>query len=423
MSRRQVSLVARFEVGLQARILQARVPEFIALHPELDLTVQVAEPEPGVTEKVMRGLLQGRREADILELHSNNNVPLALKGNLREQFLDLTDLVSDAKVDFLGWEPCTWHGRIYGLPSLLSGSAYFYRPDVFSEMGIDPNSLETWDDFIRAGIEVKEATGAYMTPLDTQGYNQFQPLALQNGGGWFDSAGQVIIDSDNTIEALQLYCDLLRKYEIAYPASKFYAAEVWDAFRKGKIVGCYMPEWYGAFELPHNVPEMAGKFRITLAPAFRKGGRRSGYRGGMCASVPRGPNEDIAFELLRHSRLTLPSQVALLQEFSQAPCMPAAYETPEAASHEHRFLGGQKVGRTYAEIAREMVPFQVAEKLLDAQEILKTHVIPKVATGKLEPREALVEAGRLLRKSQLNLEAALGLESDLSLRVSTGVKG
>ena len=313
-TKRQVALIARFQWMLQVRLFRARVQEFISQHPELDLTIEIPDPEQGVTEKVMRGLAQGRREADILDLHTNFEVPLAAKGTMREVFLDLTDLVAGIKGQLVGWEPCTWHGRIYGLPGLLSGSAYYYRPDVFSELGIDPTTFETWDDFIRAGLEVKKAKGAYMLALDTSGYNQFQPLALHAGGGWFDAAGHPRLDCDANIRALELYRDLLLKHQIAMPAAKFYGPDTWQAYRDGTLVGAYMPEWYGANEMRNNLPEMAGTFRITLAPAFDTGGPRSGYRGGMCASVVRGPNEDVAFEFVKYVRLNKESLIAAFQE-------------------------------------------------------------------------------------------------------------
>ena len=106
-ARRKIKLVARFQWMLQTRLFRARVQEFIARHPEWDLTIEIPEPEQGVTEKLMRGLIQGRREADILDLHTNFEVPIAVKGKMRECFLDLTDLVANAKAQVVDWAPCT----------------------------------------------------------------------------------------------------------------------------------------------------------------------------------------------------------------------------------------------------------------------------------------------------------------------------
>jgi len=415
--KRKVRLVARFQWPLQARILRARVPEFIAQYPELDLEVEIPEAELGVTEKVLKAMSLGRHEADILDLHSNFEVALAVKGNLRHGILDLTDLVADVKDQFVGWEPCTWRGRVYGLPSMLAGSAYYYREDIFSDLGIDPNAFDTWDDFIRAGKEVKQATGAFMTPLDIASYNQFQPLALHNGGGWFDASGKLILDAERTVEALQLYQDLLLKHEVAWPATQFYGSDTWQAFREGRIVGAYMPEWFGANEMRHNLPGMAGKFRIAVAPAFHSDEGRSGYRGGMCACVVRGPDEDVAFELLRFSRLTLSAQLATFEEEFLAPSMLAAYDDPAVADYEYEFLGGQKVGRVYARMARLLQPFHVGEQLMEVQQIINRRVIPDVTSGAATPRQSLSEAAAEVRLNPITLENALSLDGDDALRI------
>jgi ABC-type glycerol-3-phosphate transport system substrate-binding protein len=152
--RRKVNLVARFRWDLQVDVFRTRLPEFQRLHPELDLSVEIPDPEDAVTEKVFRGLAEGRKEADILDLHSNLEVPLAVKGNLREHFLDMTDRVAGVKNQYVSWEPCTWSGRIYGMPTMSAGSAYYFRPDIFEPLGIDPVRFQTWDDFIKAGVEV-----------------------------------------------------------------------------------------------------------------------------------------------------------------------------------------------------------------------------------------------------------------------------
>lgn len=413
MAKRRVHLVARFQWELQARLLRARVPEFIALHPELDLTIDIPPPEQGISEKVIKSLAQGQKESDILDLHTNFEVPLVVKGNLRDYFLDLTDRVAAVRNQFVGWEPCTWHGRVYGLPSLLSGSAYYYRPDAFNELGIDPATFETWDDFIRAGLELKKATGSYMLALDTSGFNQFQPLALHAGGGWFNRAGELTLGSEPTIRALELYRDLLLKYQIAMPIAKFYGADMWQAYSDGRVVGAYMPEWYGANELRTNMPNMAGKFRITLAPAFEKGGPRSGYRGGMCASVIRGPDEDIAYELLSFTRLNLAAQVAMFEENFLAPSMRAAYAEPAVRNYEYAFLGGQRVAPVYAQIAQSIQPFCVSEQLLEVQQAVN-QVIPQVTAGHIDPRQALERAAADLPR--VSLEAALKIDGDNALR-------
>ncbi|HXX37093.1 MAG TPA: extracellular solute-binding protein [bacterium] len=416
MSKRRVRLTARLQWQLQASILRRCVPEFIAAHPELDLTVEIPEPAQGATEQVLKALAQGSKQADILDLHTNFEVPIAIKGGLRTALLDMTDRVADLRDQCTGWEPCTWDGRVYGLPSVFSGSAYFYRADAFDRLGIDPTRFGTWDEFIRIGLEVKRTTGAYMLALDTSGFNQIQPLAIHAGGGWFDASGRPMLDCEPTIRALELYRDLLLTHQIAMPTASFYGPEMWQAYRDGRVVGAYMPAWYGANEMRMGLPDMAGQFRVALAPAFDPGDYRGGYRGGMCAVVIRGPDEDIAFELLAFSRLTVRAQLGMLRENFLPPSMFAAYDEPAVKEYAYGFLGGQRVAPVYAELARHTGPFHVGEQLLEVQQLINRVVIPEVTAGKVSARAALADAAASLQRTRVPLEEALKIGGDSNLR-------
>ena len=92
----------------------------------------------------------------------------------------------------------------------------------------------------------------------------------------------------------------------------------------------------------HKLSDMEGRFRIAPAPPLPGGGYRSGSRGGMCACVVKGPNEEIALDFLRFARLTKESQVALFKNFLVAPSMLEAYDDPVVREYEHGFLGRRK---------------------------------------------------------------------------------
>ncbi|MCX6376201.1 MAG: hypothetical protein NTU88_09270, partial [Armatimonadetes bacterium] len=222
------------------------------------------------------------------------------------------------------------------------------------------------------------------------------PLALANGGGWYDASGRLDLASEANIETLRLYCDLLNVHRIAMPTAKFYSDELWSAYREERVVGAYMPDWYGGNELRKGVPDLQGKFRICLAPALHRGGGRSGYRGGMCASVLRGPDEDVAYELVKFGRLSLDAQISLLTKNFLAPSMLAAYSDRKVRDFQYAFLGGQRVAGVYEQITRQVRPFYVGEKLLEVQKLINGMVIPEVTSGHKSPRDALREAAAAL---------------------------
>ena len=239
-----ITLRAKSSFSLQVKLWRDRAQAYIRLHPELDLTIDIPDAQPGTTEQMIRSLARGERLADILDLHTNFEIPLVQKGSLRNFFTDLTEELSAMKSRFLGWEPCTWHGRIYSVPAFLSGTVFYYRSDVFDKLQIDPNAFTSWEDLIEAGLRIKKDLGSCILALDVKSYNQIQPLALHAGGGYFTVDGKLNLDSPENRTALSLYQALLLKHKIALPTSNFYGPEMWDAYRSGQLVGAYMPEWY-----------------------------------------------------------------------------------------------------------------------------------------------------------------------------------
>ena len=58
-------------------------------------------------------------------------------------------------------ENCYVDGTLYGLPFLRSTSIMYTNNTLLEEAGVDPDSLDTWDDVIAAATAVSESTDAY----------------------------------------------------------------------------------------------------------------------------------------------------------------------------------------------------------------------------------------------------------------------
>src|SRR5690349_8813232 len=41
----------------------------------------------------------------------------------------------------------SYNGKIYGIEHALTPVVYYYRADIWDKAGVDPNKLDTWDDF------------------------------------------------------------------------------------------------------------------------------------------------------------------------------------------------------------------------------------------------------------------------------------
>src|SRR5205085_9502637 len=115
------------------------------------------------------------------------------RGPLNEVgFLDLTDRIHRTGL----WDqlvrarfaPYTKKGRIFGLPHDVHPVALAYNRVAFEKLGIDPEKIETWDDFIAVGRRVTRTTGAqprYLIELSDSSCDQLEPLLFQLGVGFF----------------------------------------------------------------------------------------------------------------------------------------------------------------------------------------------------------------------------------------------
>ena len=59
----------------------------------------------------------------------------------------------------------TLNGKYYAMPWDIGPVVLYYRRDLFKQAGVNPGSLRTWDDYLKAASVIKAKTGADMLPL------------------------------------------------------------------------------------------------------------------------------------------------------------------------------------------------------------------------------------------------------------------
>ncbi|KAA9148644.1 sugar ABC transporter substrate-binding protein [Microbacterium lushaniae] len=104
-------------------------------------------------------------------------------------------------------------GELYGLPSEYNGSAFAINTQHFADAGLDPatTSLETWQDVSEVGKKLAAAghTQAFgFLYLHALWYAQQYQTLLHQVGGEIADGDEGRLDSDDAIEALQIWTDL-----------------------------------------------------------------------------------------------------------------------------------------------------------------------------------------------------------------------
>lgn len=144
------------------------------------------------------------------------------------------------------WNPtvmakATWEGKVQGVPLDIHDCNAYVSTNVVKQLGLDPNKLPTGHDFIDA--MQKFARNQKDPATATFGLNLWNLPALatiwQFGGDILSEDGkQVVFNAQPVQDALQLWSDLIYKYQIAPdPHVKYTLPEAKDLDRVAVQLG------------------------------------------------------------------------------------------------------------------------------------------------------------------------------------------
>jgi ABC-type glycerol-3-phosphate transport system substrate-binding protein len=204
---------------------------------ELNFELEVTQfPGPQLAEKVIGTFIAKSGTPDFVAIQTPD-IAKYLKGHFAQNNLvDLKSLINDPRFDDLLYtEQWMWENKYYGINFDMSLSIYYYRKDIFDEVGIDPSTWKTWEDYIRDGEKLKASKGSFMSVQDVGGWNQYFILMYLNGGGLFDKNGTIFLNCKENIEALQLWIDFVNKYKIHWPTATFYGPGTTERSGKARL--------------------------------------------------------------------------------------------------------------------------------------------------------------------------------------------
>ena len=145
----------------------------------------------------------------------------------------------------------SFRGEVIGLPMRSHAQLFFYRKDVFDELGL--TAPATWDDVVAAG-KVVRARKPDIEPLalyyhadgNRQNLFHWMNLVWSAGGQVFDERTRPAWTSPEALEATEFYVGLLTKERIANPASvSFLEQDARVSFQQGK--SAMIPIWWWAY--------------------------------------------------------------------------------------------------------------------------------------------------------------------------------
>jgi len=290
------------------------IAEFEAAHPGIDVTL-INEPGQQAMQKLM-GMIAAGNPPDVMSIHGAFYIPLAAKGAL----LDLDPLIEqDAAFDLDDFYPqlvrlCRWEDALYSLPRYASVYVLFYNKDMFDAAGVPhPSASWTWDDFLQAAQRLtvrsdNPAERRWGCAIDFWGARVY-PWIWQNGGEVLDDTRtRCVLNSPESVEALQFLVDLKRKHKVARPTQPGESRETREWFRDGRIAMLQS----GAWDIQTFQESPALHWEVAPLPRRKRQATLMGMENYSIAAATRHP--EAAWELFKfllgpHSQQTMADEL------------------------------------------------------------------------------------------------------------------
>ncbi len=379
------------------------VEKFLSDRPNFNHEVEVIHVAGGVYDKFTAALIAGKGAPDTLNVAANIMAGLFKGGMVKETLYDLTpwllEDVPNYNTEFIKWAPYTdVDGAVYGMEIGLSPCVYYYRKDLHDEAGIDPTTYVTYDDFVEGGVAFnKFHPGKFSMVADLGGTDTLALLMTQNNGGYFDTGGNVIMDSEESIEAFELFYDMAMESKMAFPCLNVWGPGMWAALEDGTAAGQIGADWYSVGVLKAKVPDQAGQWAATKMPVFRPGGAITTlFGGGGHCITKQSEDPDAVWEVLKYCLLDRESQIFKYEVAQYFPNRLDAMNDPRIVDVPDPFYGGQKFGALLAEVAPYAAETPSHPFLPEAMDLLRG-VVPIVIAGEKSPRAALEDAAQELK--------------------------
>ncbi|MDJ1134296.1 ABC transporter substrate-binding protein [Streptomyces iconiensis] len=329
-------------------------------------------------DKITVGLRADTGLADLLTVEGSQ-LP-AYIGNFPKGLHDLTDLVGRHAGDFdkAAWKTVvSEEGRAFALPWDIGPLALYYRSDLFARAGVDPHSLRTWDDYVKAGVAVKEKTGTKLLIMDPNEDSFFPCLLQQQGHRWYKDGGKVALGTPQAVRALTLIKALGDRGLIRWERG-------WDglvtATKEGKVASTPYAAWWSG-TLTGEMPELKGKFGVVPLPAFTPGGPRTSNDGGSTLCIPaQSKNPRLAWAFTRFLLTDKDNQVSMLKREGLFPAYLPALKHPYLSAPQD-YYGGQRAWRVFADLAPHIPPVERNKDGAKAKDIANKAVSGAVLRG------------------------------------------
>jgi arabinosaccharide transport system substrate-binding protein len=251
-------------------------------------------------------------------------------------------------------------GHVFALPHDVHPVMLAYRADLLESLGIDPDSIHTWEDFVALRTKVvKDLDGdgvidRYLIDLPIGEAWGLEILLLQQGASLFDEHGNVTMNQPVTVNTIFWYVHQLEgKDRIATQCG--WGQSLMKAMKDGLALFYFAPDWR-THAIEMDAPNVRGLFKVMPLPAWTPGGRRTSTWGGSGLALTKGQqNVELAWDF---AKLLYFDRAELGRRYRYTNILPPlrdSWSLPEM-QEASPFFRGQRIGAAYAALAPDVPP-------------------------------------------------------------------
>lgn len=264
------------------------------------------------------------------------------------KLLGAEELASDF-VDFK-WEQAysSDKSKLVAIPWDLGPTLYYYRTDVFEEVGLptDPTEvaqlMSTWDGVLEVAEKVSIPGQRWLLPSAAYPY---QWLFINRD--YYDEDLNLILEREGDLECLEA---MLKIRESGWDMNvDMWSGEAYAAYAAGTCVTVAAGSWFSGFLKTDIDPDGAGHWGATYLP----GSMPATNWGGSFLAIPeQSQNKEAAWAFIKYMMATTDGQNSMFGTIDYFPAYKPAWEaSPDLYTMPDEYFGGQAPNAIATEIA------------------------------------------------------------------------
>lgn len=340
-----------------------------AENPDIQVTVNKQDGGDAAVTKFLTAIKAGSGAPDLMQAEYQV-IPTLVSSDALADISGYIDETTREEFSDGVWNAVTLGSdAVYSVPQDSGPMMFFYRADVFEDLGIEVPT--TWDEYADAARTINEADpNVYLGTFSANDAGWFTGLATQAGASWWSmdleaQAWGVHVDEEPTQKVAKFWGELVEEGVINN--KPMYTPEWNAALNNGTEVGWLSAVWAPGV-LAGNAGDTAGKWKVAPMPQWDANAPATGSWGGSSTAVSTqsehpeaaakfatwlNTNEDAVAAMVKEAGIYPAAQTAALSALNEAPeffsNQPEFYDVAaEVAQTAAPFTFGPNVNTAYS---------------------------------------------------------------------------